>query len=184
MAFAALPLGSAAEDVTFSSPNEQEFAHSERAIRPYPKQRQAAGKRPAAVAWKGVEGKVAAGPPITTVHADDQRIMVPVKYTGEQYFIVQVEGDSMLGVVNDGDYFVLNKRGLYDDGHIVLVQVDSRTGEPDATLKRVHRRPGNKVELRSENPKYLPMIYPADEVLIMGELVAVLPPESCELPAR
>jgi hypothetical protein len=25
-----------------------------------------------------------AGPPITTVPADDQRVMVPVKFTGEQ----------------------------------------------------------------------------------------------------
>jgi SOS-response transcriptional repressor LexA len=122
-----------------------------------------------------VEGRAAAGPPITTVPEDERRILVPVKFTGEQYFIVQAEGDSMLGVVGDGDYCVFNKHGVYDNGHIVLVQVDGPTDQPDATIKYVYRRPGNKVELRSANPKYLPMLYPAEEVVLMGELVAVLP---------
>lgn len=131
-------------------------------------------KKPAR-AYKGVEGRAAAGPPITTVPEDERRILVPVKYTGEQYFIVQAEGDSMLGILNDGDYCVFNKRGVFDSGHIALVQVDGPTDQPDATIKRVYRRPGNKVELRSENPKYLPMLYPAEEVVLMGELVAVLP---------
>ena len=126
-------------------------------------------------AWKGVEGRAAAGPPITAVPEDERRILVPVKYTGEQYFIVQADGDSMTGVVNDGDYCVFNKRGSFDNGRVALVQVDGPTDQPDATVKRVYRRPGGKVELRSENPKYPPMLYPAEEVLLMGELVAVLP---------
>jgi SOS-response transcriptional repressor LexA len=145
-------------------------------IRPFPPAKPQPD-RPArtARAWKGVEGRAAAGPPITAVPEDERRILVPVKYTGEQYFIVQAEGDSMLGIVNDGDYCVFNKRGVFDNGHIALVQVDGPTDQPDATIKRVYRRPGNKVELRSENPKYLPMLYPAEEVVLMGELVAVLP---------
>lgn len=141
-------------------------------VRPFPARpnRQKSGR-----AWKGVEGRAAAGPPITAVPEDERRILVPVKYTGEQYFIVQAEGDSMLGVVSDGDYCVFNKRGSFDNGRIALVQVDGPTDQPDATIKRVYRRPGGKVELRSENPKYPPMLYPAEEVVLMGELVAVLP---------
>jgi repressor LexA len=122
-----------------------------------------------------VEGRAAAGPPITAVPEDERRILVPVKYTGEQFFIVQAEGDSMTGVIGDGDYGVFNKRGSFDNGRIALVQVDGPTDQPDATIKRVYRRPGGKVELRSENPKYPPMFYPAEEVVLMGELVAVLP---------
>lgn len=149
----------------------------ERAIlRPFPASR-ANPSKPARTerAWKGVEGRAAAGPPITAVPEDERRILVPVKFTGEQYFIVQAEGDSMQGIVSDGDYCVFNKHGIFDNGHIALVQVDGPTDQPDATIKRVYRRPGNKVELRSENPKYLPMFYPAEEVVLMGELVAVLP---------
>jgi SOS-response transcriptional repressor LexA len=142
-------------------------------LRSLPRAKDDPNKRPSA--WKGVEGKAAAGPPITAVPEDDRRILVPVKYTGEQYFIVQAEGDSMTGLVEDGDYCVFNKRGIFDNGHVALVQVDGPTDQPDATIKRIYRRPGNKVELRSENPKYLPMLYPAEEVVLMGELVAVLP---------
>lgn len=168
----------------FLSQDGQVLAQSSHATRPYPKQVQAASKRTGARVWKGVEGKTAAGPPITTVPADDQRVMVPVKYTGEQYFLVQAEGDSMLGIVNDGDFCVINKRGHYDDGRIVLVQVDGPTDQPDATLKRIYRRPGDRVELRSENRKYPPMFFPAEEVLVMGELVAVLRPDCQHMPSE
>ena len=167
---------------SFSSANERISAHDDRATRPYSKQLQAASKRTGERVWKGVAGKTAAGPPITTVPADDQRVMVPVKYTGEQYFLVQVEGDSMLGIVNDGDFCVLDKRGHFDDGRVVFVQVDGPTDQPEATLKRIYRRPVGKVELRSENRNYPPMIYPADDVQIMGELVAVLRPDCPPMP--
>ena len=141
-------------------------------IRPFPPAK-LPPKKPAR-ALKGVEGRAAAGPPITAVPEDERRILVPVKYTGEQYFIVQAEGDSMAGILGDGDYCVFNKYSSFDNGRIALVQVDGPTDQPDATIKRVYRR-GDKVELRSENPKYLPMLYPAEEVVLMGELVAVLP---------
>lgn len=167
---------------SFSSHHGPIPAHGPSHIRPYFKHRQASDVRALAGVWKGVEGKVAAGPPITAVPLVDQHIMVPVKYTGEQYFIVQVEGDSMTGIVEDGEYCVLNKYGHYDDGNIVLVQVDGPTDQPDATLKRIYRRAGNKVELRSENRKYHPMIYPMDEVLVMGELVTVLRPDAPDSP--
>jgi len=184
MAFSALSMGECGPQPAFISSLGQVLAHSSPATRPYPKQVQAASKRTGARVWKGVEGKTAAGPPITTVPADDQRVMVPVKYTGEQYFLVQAEGDSMLGIVNDGDFCVINKRGHYDDGRIVLVQVDGPTDQPDTTLKRIYRRPGDRVELRSENRKYPPMFFPAKEVLVMGELVAVLRPDCQHVPAE
>ena len=120
-------------------------------------------------------GRAAAGPPITAVPGEDREILVPVKYMGERYFIVQAEGDSMTPQVKDGDFCVFDRQKIFEEGRVVLVQVDGQTDEPDATIKRVYRRPENKVELRSNNPRVLPMFYPADEVVIMGELVAVLP---------
>jgi SOS-response transcriptional repressor LexA len=168
----------------FLHPNGQVLAHSSRATRPYPKQVQAASKRTGARVWNGVEGKTAAGPPITTGAADDQRGMVPVKYTGAQYFIVQGEGDSMAGLVEDGAFVVLDRLGHFDDGRIVLVQADGPTDQPEATLKRIFRRPGDRVELRSENPKYPPMFYPAEEVLVMGELVTVLRPDCTDIASK
>lgn len=167
------PLLPAAPVATPAAPKTSVSESPRPRLRALPRAKDSPDKRPSA--WKGVEGKAAAGPPITAVPEDERRILVPVKYTGEQYFIVQAEGDSMTGLVEDGDYCVFNKRGIFDNGHVALVQVDGPTDQPDATIKRVYRRPGGKVELRSENPKYLPMLYPADEVVLMGELVAVLP---------
>ncbi len=159
-----------------ATPIAQAAPPARAAIRPFPPAKADLSKPGrAGRTWKGVEGKAAAGPPIATVPEDERRILVPVKFTGEQYFIVQAEGDSMVGIVGDGDYCVFNKHGIFDNGHIALVQVDGPTDQPDATIKRIYRRAGNKVELRSENPKYLPMLYPAEEVVLMGELVAVLP---------
>lgn len=182
ISMAALDGATSSPALDFLSGNGLVPAHARGGARPYPKQLQTVGKRSSGMAWKDVEGKVAAGPPIATVHADDLHIMVPIKYTGEQYFLVQAEGDSMLGIVNDGDFCVIDKRGHYDDGNIVLVQVDGPTDQPDATLKRIYRRPDNRVELRSENRKYQPMIYPMDEILVMGELVAVLRPDALDCP--
>ena len=160
------------------SPSETQTA-AQIKTRPFPSvRRDPAQLRRTDRTWKGVEGRAAAGPPITAVPEDERRILVPVKYTGEQYFIVQAEGDSMTGVIGDGDYCVFNKRGTFDNGQIALVQVDGPTDQPDATIKHVYRRPGGKVELRSENPKYPPMFYPAEEVVLMGALVAVLPKDS------
>ncbi len=44
----------------------------------------------------------------------------------------------MRGIVEDGDYCVFNKYGSFDNGRIALVQVDSPTDQPDATIKRVY----------------------------------------------
>lgn len=135
------------------------------------------------VAYRNVEGKAAAGTPRAAVREDDRQIVVPVKYTGEQYFIVQAEGDSMTGIVSDGDFCVFDKHGHFDNGRVCLVQADGATDEPDAMIKRVFRR-GDRVELRSENRKYPPRFYPVEEVVLMGELVKVLPPEACMPPVR
>ncbi len=81
----------------------------------------------------------------------------------------------MTAVVGTATTAVFNKYGAFDSGRVALVQVDGPTDQPDATIKYVYRRPGGKVELRSKNPKYPPMLYPAEEVVLMGELVAVLP---------
>jgi SOS-response transcriptional repressor LexA/transcriptional regulator with XRE-family HTH domain len=171
--------------VDYFSPNGGKIARKtgfDSVLAANPKLRQM-GVRKGSLAFRGVEGKAAAGPPRTAVRDEGVHILVPVKYTGEQYFIVQAEGDSMTGVVNDGDYCVFNKRGHFDDGRICLVQADGATDEPDAMIKRVYRR-GDRVELRSENRKYPPRFYPVEEVVLMGELVAVLSPDSCQLPER
>ena len=124
--------------------------------------------------YKHVEGKAAAGPPINSIPDTESLISVPAKYLSERYFIVQAQGDSMIDdQINDGDYCVFQKDAFFDEGRIMLVQVDGSSDAPDVTIKRVHRR-GDKIELRSANVKYPPMIYAAEYVQLMGVLVDVI----------
>ena len=127
---------------------------------------------------KRVEGDAAAGPPITAVPEDDLVASVPVKYMSSNYFIVRARGDSMINAdIADGDFCVFQKDGHLDEGRIMLVQVEGTDDEPDVTIKRVFFR-GKQIELRSENPAYPPMFYPAETVSLMGILVTTVTPDA------
>lgn len=128
--------------------------------------------------YKRVEGKAAAGLPINSIPETENLISVPAKYLSERYFIVQAQGDSMIGdLINDGDYCVFQKDAFFDERRIMLVQVDGSSDSPDVMIKRVIRR-GEKIELHSSNVKYQPMIYVADCVQIMGVLIDVITPDN------
>lgn len=134
-------------------------------------------KQPKSQHYKRVEGKAAAGLPINSVTDADSLIPVPAKYLSERYFIVQAQGDSMIDAhISDGDYCVFQKDSYFDEGRIMLVQVDGSSDAPDVTIKRVVRR-GKNIELHSANAKYPPMTYAADCVQLMGVLIDVITPD-------
>lgn len=123
---------------------------------------------------KQVEGNAAAGRPITAVREDDLMASVPMKYMSSRYFIVRAKGDSMIDAgINDGDFCVFQKDAYLDEGKIMLVQVEGSDIEPDVTIKSVYFH-DDEIELRSQNPAYDPMYYPASEVRIMGVLAHVV----------
>ncbi len=86
-------------------------------------------------------------------------------------YALRVRGDSMIdALIDDGDYVIM--RPVEDpqtirDGTIVAARVESAT-----TLKYLYRQ-GNDVVLKPANPRYEPMVYPANEVDIQGRLLAV-----------
>lgn len=123
---------------------------------------------------KRIEGEAAAGVPITAVPEEDSFVSVPEKYLDERYFIVRARGKSMEDTIPDGAYCVFQRDAFIDDGLIALVQIDGATDQPDDTIKRVYCKE-HQVELRSDNPQFAPMLYPADAVQIAGVLVDVLP---------
>ena len=123
---------------------------------------------------KRIEGEAAAGVPITAVPDGDSFVSVPEKYLDERYFIVRARGKSMEDTIPDGACCVFQRDAFIDDGSIALVQIDGATDQPDDTIKRVYRK-GHQVELRSDNPEFDPMIYPADDVQVAGVLIDVLP---------
>jgi repressor LexA len=87
-------------------------------------------------------------------------------------YALRVNGDSMIdALIDSGDMVIM--RPVQDartlkEGTIVAARVD---GE-GTTLKYYHRN-GNRVTLKPANSKYSPMEFPASEVEVQGELVAV-----------
>lgn len=122
---------------------------------------------------KRIEGEAAAGIPITAVLETDSFVSVPEKYLDERYFIVRARGDSMEPMIPNGACCVFQRDVSLEDSAIALVQIEGATDQPDDTIKRVYLR-GNQIELRSDNPAFAPMFYPAQSVQIAGILVAVL----------
>lgn len=130
---------------------------------------------------KHVEGRAAAGRPITAAPEHDRTVLVSDKFEDDRYFIVQAVGDSMIDAgINDGDYCVFDRDAYRDEGDIMLVQIDGCTDQPDDSIKRVYIHEGEdpdgndtQVELRSDNPKYDPMFFPARDVRLSGVLVGI-----------
>ena len=71
--------------------------------------------------------------------------------------VVQAEGDSMKGLVEDGQYCVMRKGPVsLEDGKVVLVMESDGTGHftgGSFVLKRFYRD-GDKVVLKSVNPDF------------------------------
>jgi repressor LexA len=128
---------------------------------------------PDRVAWVPVGGQVAAGEPIIPLEPGSERVPLPREVVGPEdgLFILQVVGDSMIGVgIFPGDWVVV--RELYErprDGDIVAALIDGIEVEGTVkTYKRVDRR----VWLMPQNPAYTPIA--GDKAAIRGKVVAVL----------
>lgn len=87
-----------------------------------------------------------------------------------RYFGLQVMGDSMNGAgIRDGDTVVVRHQPLAEDGDIVVACVGD-----EGFVKRLAYSP-DRIELRSENPKYPPREIGPDEIeefRIVGRVVA------------
>lgn len=130
---------------------------------------------PLRVSWVPFAGQVAAGEPIRQLDESEQdRVPLPRGVVGPQegLFILQVVGDSMIGVgIFPGDWVVV--RDLYGDkprdGDIVAALIDGIEVEGTVkTYKKVDRR----VWLMPQNSAYMPI--PGDKAAIRGKVVAVL----------
>ncbi|GAY74231.1 LexA family protein [Lentilactobacillus kosonis] len=90
--------------------------------------------------------------------------------TNQDYFWLIVSGDSMTGDgIHDGDYALIQRTPLFENGDICAVIVDSEEG----TLKHVTRS-DKSIILTASNPKYQPRIFAGNEIndlTIAGRLV-------------
>ena len=115
-------------------------------------------------------GKIACGEPI---YAEEDFCGYEMAGEGvDADFCLRAEGDSMIGArIHDGDIVFVKSCDSLENGEIGVVVI----GE-EATLKRVYYdRPGQKLILTPENPRYAPLVFTGEElatVKILGRAVA------------
>lgn len=112
-------------------------------------------------------GVVAAGPTNLAFEQNDRMDFSEVLF-GDDRFILQVSGDSMIDAhIADGDFVVVQKRDSAEPGQMVVAQ----TPEGEATLKYWHPE-SNRIRLEPANASMEP-IYVKDATVI-GVAVGVV----------
>jgi len=114
-------------------------------------------------------GRVAAGTPLEPVEIPES-VALPEELLGRgETFALRVQGDSMVGDgILDGDVVVVESRNAVENGATVVALVRG-----EATLKRFFRERG-RVRLMPANERLEPIVAPANEVEVRGEVVALL----------
>jgi len=113
-------------------------------------------------------GTVAAGQPIFATENYDGVYSIPSNFfTGEDLFMLNVHGDSMINIgMYEGDKIIVRKQESADNGDIVVALVDD-----SATVKRFFKRNG-KIILHPENDDMEDFIF--DDVRILGKVVGLM----------
>jgi len=114
-------------------------------------------------------GKVAAGNPLLALQEYAESIPIPEELAGnEESFLVQVEGDSMIGDhILDGDYVIVHPQNNADNGDIVIALVN----QEEVTVKRFYRN-RNEITLKPSNPAYQPII--TRNTAVLGKVTGII----------
>jgi repressor LexA len=115
-----------------------------------------------------VVGRIAAGGPILAEQVVEDVFPLPRQLVGTgELFLLKVVGDSMVdAAICDGDWVVVRRQPQAENGEVVAAMLDG-----EATVKTFRRRDGH-LWLMPANESYSPI--PADDVTILGRVVAVL----------
>jgi repressor LexA len=122
--------------------------------------------------WREIPviGRVTAGVPMYAQPEWEEAVVLDgTIFKGQHLFALRVRGDSMVaaGILNN-DLAICEPREYARNGEIVVALVRNE----EATIKRFFRH-ADHVELRPENPRYAPLRYPFDEVLVQGRVVGI-----------
>lgn len=115
-------------------------------------------------------GEVTAGLPMFADENVHEYLPMP-KYivADEDSFALKVKGESMVEVgINDGDFIVVKRQNYAFDGDIVVALI----GDDEATTKTFYLE-GKNVRLQPENETMAPLIYPSEQVQILGKVTAL-----------
>jgi len=116
-------------------------------------------------------GRIAAGRPIEAIN-DNITINMSDLLVVKNRFLLEVKGDSMIeDNICDGDWILCEQRNLVNNGEIVVALIN----QEEATLKRFYLSADSKtVTLKAGNSNILPMIYPAEKVMVQGVYLGLL----------
>lgn len=114
-------------------------------------------------------GRVQAGALTTAVEEHEGWVAVQTRYSGDELFALRVRGESMLGAgILPGDIVIVRKDAPAANGDIVVALVDD-----EATVKRLRRASGGRIELHPENEEFSVIVRPASEVVLLGKVIEV-----------
>jgi repressor LexA len=125
------------------------------------------------VVWVPIAGRISAGAPVLAEQAIDGYLPLPREVVGTQegVFMLEVTGDSMIGVgIFSGDWVVV--RPLFQppqNGDIVAATIDGFDRE--GTVK-TYRKVGRQVWLMPQNAAHTPI--PGGKAEFAGKVIAVL----------
>ncbi|EFV93139.1 SOS-response transcriptional repressor LexA [Dietzia cinnamea] len=114
-----------------------------------------------------VLGRIAAGGPILAEQAVEEVFPLPTDLVGSgDLFMLRVVGESMIdAAICDGDYVVVRRQNVADNGDIVAAMIDG-----EATVK-TFRKDSTGVWLLPHNPSFSPI--PGEHATILGKVVTV-----------
>jgi repressor LexA len=114
-------------------------------------------------------GKVAAGNPLLALQEYTEVIPLPEELAGSpDSFLVQVEGDSMIGDhILDGDYVMIKPQNNADNGDIVIALIN----QEEVTVKRFYKSK-EKITLKPSNPAYQPIT--TRDITILGKVTGII----------
>ena len=113
-------------------------------------------------------GTVAAGRPIFATENYEGFYSIPGNFfSGEDLFMLNVHGDSMINIgMYEGDKIIVKRQETADNGDIVVAMVDD-----GATVKRIFKRDG-KFILHPENDDMQDFVF--DEVTVLGKVIGLI----------
>ena len=115
-------------------------------------------------------GEVTAGMPMFAEDNIHEYLPMP-KYivADEDSFALRVKGESMIEAgIHDGDFIVVKRQNYAFDGDIVVALI----GDDEATTKTFYLE-GKNIRLQPENETMEPLIFPAEQVQILGKVTAL-----------
>ena len=83
---------------------------------------------------------------------------VDIKYNTNEYFYLQISGDSMAPKIDDGDLVLVHRQDEVSSGDVAVVLVTDHDEEAEGFVKKVEID-GDSVTLVSFNPYYPPRVF-------------------------